>query len=100
MQKFADMQKMENQNTEYKETWRDEYIKWVCGFANADGGNIYIGIDDNGNIKGIDNTKKLIQDLPNKIKDILGILVSVNIRREDEKDFLEIITDSYPYPIS
>ncbi len=100
MQKFADMHKMENQNTEYKETWRDEYIKWVCGFANADGGNIYIGIDDNGNIKGIDNTKKLTQDLPNKIKDILGILVSVNIRREDEKDFLEIITDSYPYPIS
>lgn len=100
MQKFADMHKMENQNTEYKETWRDEYIKWVCGFANADGGNIYIGIDDNGNIKGIDNAKKLTQDLPNKIKDILGILVSVNIRREDEKDFLEIITDSYPYPIS
>lgn len=34
---------MENQNTEYKESWRDEYIKWICGFANADGGQ-YISV--------------------------------------------------------
>jgi len=27
----------EPQNIEYKETWRDEYLKWICGFANADG---------------------------------------------------------------
>jgi len=25
----------ENQNIEWKESWRDEYIKWICGFANA-----------------------------------------------------------------
>lgn len=25
----------ETQNTEYKESWRDEYLKWICGFANA-----------------------------------------------------------------
>ncbi|MBE6325428.1 MAG: hypothetical protein E7074_10750 [Bacteroidales bacterium] len=25
----------ENQNIEYKESWRDEYLKWICGFANA-----------------------------------------------------------------
>ena len=23
----------ENQNIEYKESWRDEYVKWLCGFA-------------------------------------------------------------------
>lgn len=34
----------ESQNIEYKESWRDEYLKWVCGFANAQGGTIYIGI--------------------------------------------------------
>ncbi len=28
----------ENQNIEYKESWRDEYVKWICGFANAQGG--------------------------------------------------------------
>jgi len=25
----------ESQNIEYKKSWRDEYLKWICGFANA-----------------------------------------------------------------
>ena len=29
----------ESQNIEWEETWRDEYLKWVCGFANAQGGD-------------------------------------------------------------
>lgn len=37
----------ESQNIEYKESWRDEYLKWICGFANAHGGRIYIGVNDN-----------------------------------------------------
>lgn len=28
----------ESQHIEWKESWRDEYVKWLCGFANADGG--------------------------------------------------------------
>ena len=87
---------MENQNTEYKESWRDEYIKWICGFANASGGKMYIGIDDKGNITGISDVKKLAEDLPNKVKDILGVLVDVNIKNDLGKDYLEIITDGYP----
>ena len=42
------MERGETQNIEYKLVWRDEYLKWICGFANAKGGHIYIGIDDNG----------------------------------------------------
>ena len=33
----------ESQNIEWKASWRDEYLKWICGFANAQGGKIYIG---------------------------------------------------------
>ena len=36
----------ESQNIEHKESWRDEYLKWICGFANAQGGRVYIGEDD------------------------------------------------------
>ena len=35
-----------DQNTEWKRTWQDEYLKWVCGFANADGGSSVIGRGD------------------------------------------------------
>ena len=42
----------ENQNIEWKSSWRDEYLKWICGFANAKGGRIYIGKNDSGNVVG------------------------------------------------
>ena len=28
----------ETQNVEWKRSWRDEYLAWICGFANAQGG--------------------------------------------------------------
>lgn len=43
----------ENQNTEYKETWRDDYLKWICGFANAQGGRLLVGVNDKGQNDGI-----------------------------------------------
>jgi ATP-dependent DNA helicase RecG len=33
----------ETQTIEYKSSWHDDYLKWVCGFANATGGTIFIG---------------------------------------------------------
>lgn len=51
-----------------------DYLKWVSGFANAQGGKIYIGCDDNGNVIGLSNSKKLLVDIPNKIKDTMGIV--------------------------
>ena len=50
----------ESQNIEWKESWRDEYLKWICGFANAQGGKIYIGCNDDGEIVGVENSKKLL----------------------------------------
>jgi hypothetical protein len=25
----------ESQHTEYKQSWHDDYLKWICAFANA-----------------------------------------------------------------
>lgn len=47
----------ETQNLEFKECWRDEYLKWICGFANAQGGNLYMGIKDNGEVCGVQDAK-------------------------------------------
>ncbi len=85
---------MEHQNIEYKENWRDEYIKWICGFCNATGGKIYIGIDDKGNVKGVSDAKKLLEEIPNKTKDILGIIVDVNIKTKAKLQYIEIIVEA------
>ena len=74
---------LEHQNIEYKQSWRDDYLKWVCGFANANGGTIYIGKDDNGKVVGITEYKKLMEDIPNKINDILGVMAEVNLKKCD-----------------
>ena len=34
--------KRETQTIEFKQSWHDEYLKWVCGFANAHGGKLVI----------------------------------------------------------
>lgn len=90
----------ENQNTEWKESWRDEYLKWICGFANAQGGKIYIGTDDNGNVIGVQDSKKLLEDIPNKVRDILGIIVDVNLLTQDGKDYIEICVNPSSYPVN
>ncbi|HBL76006.1 MAG: transcriptional regulator [Bacteroidetes bacterium GWF2_42_66] len=90
----------ENQNIEYKESWRDEYLKWICGFANANGGKIYIGKNDVGEVVGLKDSKKLLEDIPNKTKDILGILVDVNLHQTEKGEFIEISVEAYPYPVN
>ena len=92
--------KKEAHNIEWKQTWRDEYLKWICGFANAQGGRIYIGKDDAGGIVGLKDSKKLLEDLPNKIRDHLGLASSVNLLNENGKDYLEIVVDPSTVPVS
>lgn len=90
----------ESQNIEYKSSWRDEYLKWICGFANANGGSIFIGKDDSGKIVGVTDAKKLLEEIPNKVRDTLGILVDVNLHTTAQADFIEIIVEGYPYPVN
>ncbi len=90
----------ESQNIEYKESWLDEYIKWICGFANAQGGKIFVGVDDKGHVVGLQNAKKLMEDIPNKVRDALGLLVDVNLLSVDSKEYIEISISPSTYPVN
>lgn len=90
----------ENQNIEWKQSWRDEYLQWISGFANANGGVLYIGKDDNGNVIGLDKCKKLMDELPNKISSKLGVLCDINLHQEEGLYCIEIITSPYKNGIS
>ena len=90
----------EQHNIEYKINWHENYLKWICGFANSKGGKLYIGIDDNEKILGISNYKELMEQLPNKFSDILGVYAEINLHNEEEKYYLEIIVPRYDVPIS
>ena len=90
----------ESQNVEYKSSWRDEYLKWICGFANAQGGKLYIGIDDGGNVCGVADSKWLMEDIPNKVRDALGLFLEVNLLSEDSKEYIEISVSASSEPIN
>lgn len=92
--------KIENQVIEYKENWKDEYLKWVCGFANAQGGTLYIGVDDDKRVVGVTNAKRLMEDLPNKIVTTMGIVPDVNLLNRDGKDYIQIEVEPSNIPIA
>jgi len=90
----------ENQQVEWKSSWRDEYLKWICGFANAQGGVLEIGRNDDGQVIGVENSDRLMQELPNKLRDLLGVVADVDLLEEDGKPYLRIAVDPYPVPVS
>ncbi|MDR1873842.1 MAG: ATP-binding protein [Synergistaceae bacterium] len=69
--------KPENQVTEWKREWKDEYLDWVCGFANSQGGRLFVGIDDKGRVYGLNNREKLLKDIPNQIRQAMGIVPEI-----------------------
>ena len=93
---------LEHQAIEWKESWHDEYLEWICGYANAYGGTLYIGKNDNGDVVGISDkdSRKLLEVIPNKITDTMGIVADVNLLDEGDLQYIEIIVEKYPSLIS
>jgi ATP-dependent DNA helicase RecG len=90
----------ETHNIEYKSVWRDEFLRWICGFANAQGGTLFIGRNDDGDIVGVQNAQKLLEDLPNKIVAFLGITADVNLHETEQGTYIEIVVEPHPNPVS
>ncbi len=90
----------EMQNIEWKAKWKDDYLEWICGFANAQGGKIYIGCNDDGEVVGLSNSRKLLEDIPNKIRNAMSIVVDVSLLMQDGKEYIEIVVPQYPVAIS
>ena len=61
----------ETENIEFKLQFTDELYKEVIAFANTDGGVIYIGIDNDGNVVGIDNVDENYTRITNGIRDAI-----------------------------
>ena len=92
--------KKETQAIEFKQSWRDEYLEWICGYANAYGGTLYIGRADDGAPVGVAKAKALMESIPCKITDTMGIIADVNLLNAGGKDVIEIKVEKYPSLIS
>jgi ATP-dependent DNA helicase RecG len=90
----------EHQNIEWKQRWHDDYLKWICGFANGIGGIIYIGKDDDGNVVDLLDYRTLLENIPQKIRNAMGIICNINLQEEAGKKFIEIKVNPYSVPVS
>jgi len=89
----------EEQDIEFKKEWRNEHLKTIVSFANTEGGVMYIGIDDDGRTVTLSNVKKLLEDIPNTIRNKLQITPSVKIEEKDGREVVKITVNSSDFPV-
>ena len=94
------MKREENQTVEYKESWHEKYLAWICGYANAHGGTIYFGIEDKTKKPvGVKNANKLMEDIPNSIRNTMGIVADVALLRKNGKDVIRVKVKKSMFPV-
>lgn len=93
--------KVETDRIEYKVTLSKGFTSEVVAFLNYHlGGTIYIGIDNEGNIMGVDNVGELQLKIKDKIKNsilpsVLGLFDCI-VENKDGKNIIKIIISSGP----
>ena len=61
---------------------------------------MYFGVDDNHEVVGLNDSKKLLEDIPNKIVNYMGLVVDVNLYEQKGLDYIELIVNPSNVPIS
>ncbi len=84
----------ENQNIEFKQEYVPDIRKEVMGFANAEGGTVYVGIRKDGTVFGVGDPDGVILQIVNSLKDALAPdimpFVRVNSVEIEGKQVVEI----------
>jgi ATP-dependent DNA helicase RecG len=70
-------------------------LRWLCGFANAAGGLLEVGRNDASVALGGDAAKRM-QNMPNKMCDVLGLMAEVNLVEEVDHSLFQIQVIVYP----
>ena len=79
---------LEDKNTEFKREYAEDIKKTLVAFANTDGGNLYIGIDDDGNTIEVNNIDGVMLQVTNVIRDSI---------KPDLAMFCEITVETVQY---
>jgi len=59
----------ETESVELKRTLNKDFAKEVVAFLNTRNGTIYVGVDDKGNVTGVDNVDKTMREIRDIIRD-------------------------------
>lgn len=76
---------LENKTVEFKRQYVDDIKYAVLAFANTDGGKIYIGINDDGSVQGVENPDAVMLQAMNMIRDAIRPDVTVSVDCDTER---------------
>ncbi len=88
------MKLYESETVELKEIYTPDLKKEIIAFANTIGGTVYIGIDNNGEIVGIDDADFVMQQISNSLRDgirpDISMFTHIELMHEYNKCFIKI----------
>jgi predicted HTH transcriptional regulator len=90
---------VENREIEWTRERRDELFRGLCGLANARGGTLEIGRGGDGVVVGVDNAKKLLEELPGAIRLALGVVPSVELLTEGGREYIAVSVGASGAPV-
>lgn len=84
----------ESETVELKSEIVGDICKEVIAFANTKGGTLYIGVEDDGNIVGVENADNVMLQLNNMVRDSVKpdvtLFVSYEVQAVDEKQIVAV----------
>lgn len=97
----------ESETVELKEIYTSDLRKEIVAFANTNGGIIYVGVQDNGEIVGLNNADFVMQQISNSLRDTIrpdiSMFTKIELLKEESKFFVKLIVDQgtkKPYYLS
>ena len=79
---------------EFKETITNTFLKTVSAFSNYDGGTIFFGVDDDGNVKGLKDVKQYCLDIDNKINDSISPQPNYMLEIQNNEKIIKLTVQS------
>lgn len=84
----------ESETVELKRSVVDDIKKEVIAFANCDGGTLYVGVADNGDIVGVDDTDGAMLQITNMVRDNIKpdvtLFVHCDVTKQDDRQIVVI----------
>ena len=84
----------ENETVELKENYTPDLKKEIVAFANTNGGTIYIGVQDSGDIIGVEDADFVAQQIANSLRDSIKpdvrMFTYIELLEEDKKKLIKL----------
>ena len=97
------LQQGEGLYAEFKTSFNEDVIETLVAFANAGGGSVYIGVADNGSVKGLLVGRETIQNWVNEVKNKTAMMVvpEAELINVDDKTIVRMSVTEFPVkPVS